>query len=287
MKKTIKGLWLIMIFVMTFFIVPTAFADENFITIEYYEKLENAESGKDRIPIKDCVFGIIRVSEDLSIEKAKQEELLKSLSSKNLKTIEEEYSKVGKLIELKPTDENGKTRIDVEEKGIYYVFELSKKDGTNEIGKNAVPFFAIVGTGKNYIIYPKHIPSKETVELSVRKVWEGTNLDEVEIKLLANGKEIDTVFLSDNNNWKYTFKGLDKKDKNGKLIDYSVREVVPKGYTAKLEKDDVENGFVITNKKIPTKIIQTGDISHLYFIGSACILIAIGYTIYKKENKDT
>ncbi|MEB3059619.1 Cna B-type domain-containing protein [Parvimonas micra] len=287
MKKTIKGLWLIMIFVITFFIVPTAFADENFISIEYYEKTESTETGKGRIPIKNCVFGIIRVSEDLSLEKAQQEELLKSLSGKDLKTIEEEYSKVGKLIELKPTDENGKTRIDVEEKGIYYVFELSKKDGTNEIGKNAVPFFAIVGTGKNYIIYPKHIPSKETVELSVRKVWEGTKLDEVEIKLLANGKEIDTVFLSDNNNWKYTFKGLDKKDKNGKLIDYSVREVVPKGYTAKLEKDDVENGFVITNKKIPTKIIQTGDISHLYFIGSACILIAIGYTIYKKENKDT
>ena len=232
MKKTIKGLWLIMIFVITFFIVPTAFADENFISIEYYEKTESTETGKGRIPIKNCVFGIIRVSEDLSLEKAQQEELLKSLSGKDLKTIEEEYSKVGKLIELKPTDENGKTRIDVEEKGIYYVFELSKKDGTNEIGKNAVPFFAIVGTGKNYIIYPKHIPSKETVELSVRKVWEGTKLDEVEIKLLANGKEIDTVFLSDNNNWKYTFKGLDKKDKNGKLIDYSVREVVPKGYTA-------------------------------------------------------
>ena len=287
MKKTIKGLWLIMIFVMTFFIVPTAFADENFITIEYYEKLENAESGKDRIPIKDCVFGIIRVSEDLSIEKAKQEELLKSLSGKNLKTIEEEYSKVGKLIELKPTDKNGKTKIDVKEKGIYYVFELSKKDGTNEIGKNTVPFLVIVGTGKNYTIYPKHIPSKETVELSVKKVWEGTKLDKVEIKLLANGEETDMVFLNDNNNWKYTFKGLAKNDENGKLIDYSVREVVPKGYIAKVEKDDRENSFVITNKKTPSKIIQTGDISHLYFIGSACILIAMGYTIYKKGNKNT
>lgn len=171
MKKTIKGLWLIMIFVITFFIVPTAFADENFISIEYYEKTESTETGKGRIPIKNCVFGIIRVSEDLSLEKAQQEELLKSLSGKDLKTIEEEYSKVGKLIELKPTDENGKTRIDVEEKGIYYVFELSKKDGTNEIGKNAVPFFAIVGTGKNYIIYPKHIPS---LDLSL-PIYAGTS----------------------------------------------------------------------------------------------------------------
>lgn len=284
MKKTIKGLWLIMIFVITFFIVPTTFADES-IYIEYYEKIENAETGKDKVSIKDCVFGVIRVSEDLSMKKPQQEELLKNLSNKDLKTIEKEYSKTGKLIELKPTDENGKTKVDVKENGFYYAFVLDKKSGTNEIGKDAVPFLIAVGSGESHTIYPKHIPSDETVELFVKKVWEGAKLDKVEVKLLANGKEIDTVFLSENNNWKYIFKGLPKKDKEGKVIEYSVKEIVPKGYNAKIEKDGQENSFVITNKKVPPgKIIKTGDISHLYFVGSACILIAIGYSIYKKED---
>lgn len=282
MKKTIRGLWLVMTFVITFFIVPTSFADES-IYIEYYEKSENLRPDKDRIPIKNCVFGIIKVSDDLTISKSQQEELLKSLLKKNLEIIEREYYNFGKVKELKPTDQNGKTKVEVNGKGVYLVFELDKKN--NQISKSTAPFLVIVGLNRGYTVYPKHIPDDETVELSVKKIWEGEKLDKIEVKLLANGKETETVFLSDNNNWKYDFKGLPKKDSNGNLIAYEVKEVIPVGYTAKTEKGDKENSFIITNKKTPSKeIIKTGDISHLYFIGSAFILIAIGYIIYKKED---
>lgn len=282
MKKTIRGLWLMITFVITFFIVPTSFADES-IYIEYYKKTESSKSDEDRVPIKNCIFGIIKVSEDLTISKSQQEELLKSLLKKNLKVIEQDYHNFGKVKELKPTDQNGKTKVDVNEKGVYYVFELDKKN--NQISKSTSPFLIIIDLNRGYTVYPKHIPNDETVEISVKKVWEGKKLDKIEVKLFANGNEMETVFLSDNNNWKYDFKGFPKKDKNGNLIVYEVKEVIPVGYTAKIEKGDKENSFVITNKKAPSKeIIKTGDISHLYFIGSAFVLIAIGYIIYKKED---
>lgn len=46
-------------FVITFFIVPTSFADES-IYVEYYKKTESSKSDEDRIPIKNCIFGIIK-----------------------------------------------------------------------------------------------------------------------------------------------------------------------------------------------------------------------------------
>ncbi len=38
--------------------------------------------------------------------------------------------------------------------------------------------------------------------------WIGKVLKEIEVKLLANGKEIQNVNLKEGNSWKHTFKDL-------------------------------------------------------------------------------
>lgn len=73
----------------------------------------------------------------------------------------------------------------------------------------------IIDLNRGYTVYPKHIPNDETVEISVKGLGR-KKLDKIEVKLFANGNEMETVFLSDNNNWKYDFKGFPKKDKKWK-----------------------------------------------------------------------
>ena len=52
--------------------------------------------------------------------------------------------------------------------------------------------------------------------------------------------------LSESNQWKHTFKKLDKLDENGSEIKYEVKEDVPAGYDVKIEKNSI-GGFVVTN----------------------------------------
>src|SRR5699024_11086476 len=55
--------------------------------------------------------------------------------------------------------------------------------------------------------------------------------DQVIIQLLANGEEASTVEVSSETDWEYAFTNLAKYDKDGKKIDYTVKELdVPKGY---------------------------------------------------------
>lgn len=137
-------------FVITFFIVPTSLQIGD-IYVEYYKKTESSKSDEDRIPTQKIVFWNYKSSEDLTISKSQQEELLKSLLKKNLKVIEQDYHNFGKVKELKHTDQNGKTKLDVNEKGVYYVFELDKKN--NQISKSTSPFLIIIDLNRGYTVY--------------------------------------------------------------------------------------------------------------------------------------
>ncbi len=86
----------------------------------------------------------------------------------------------------------------------------------------------------------------EKADVTVTKVWEDNNNqdgirpEEIEVTLYANGEEVDTVKLTEANNWSYTFEQLDVKA-NGKDIEYTVSEVSVEGYTTTIE------GLTITN----------------------------------------
>jgi pilin isopeptide linkage protein len=93
----------------------------------------------------------------------------------------------------------------------------------------------------------------EETEVKVKKVWsdadnqDGYRPDDVTVNLLADGKVIDTVILSEENNWSYGWTKLDKKAA-GKDIDYTVTEDEVPEYTTKIEKaDDGTFTYTVTN----------------------------------------
>lgn len=97
----------------------------------------------------------------------------------------------------------------------------------------------------------------ETVTVPVEKVWDdaddqdGKRPDSIKVSLKADGKEIQTAELNEENGWKYTFESTEdaplyKYKEGGKQIEYTVDEPeTPEGYE-KTVKDNV-----ITNKHVP------------------------------------
>lgn len=86
----------------------------------------------------------------------------------------------------------------------------------------------------------------EDTVCKVMKVWKdnddklGERPDYIEVELLRNGEVFETVKLSDENNWRYTWEKLDDK------FIWSVTEKeVPDGYTVTINKEN--KVFVITN----------------------------------------
>lgn len=99
----------------------------------------------------------------------------------------------------------------------------------------------------------------EPVEIKVQKVWKDSGNEKkrpelILAQLIKNGEIVDTVSLSKENNWEYTWKNLDGG------AQWRVAEAkVPTGYTASVERES--NVFILTNTyppKTPTKLPQTG-----------------------------
>ena len=93
----------------------------------------------------------------------------------------------------------------------------------------------------------------EETEVKVKKVWndadnqDGYRTDDVTVNLLADGEVIDTVKLSEENNWSYGWTKLDKKAA-GKEIDYTVTEDEVPEYTTKIDKaEDGTFTYTVTN----------------------------------------
>lgn len=90
-------------------------------------------------------------------------------------------------------------------------------------------------------------------KLTVVKTWEdgddllGNRPAMITIKLLANGDEIDSVYVmpKSDGTWTYTFTGL-YKNADGEEIEYTVEEAEVDGYTAEIS-GSVSAGFEIVN----------------------------------------
>lgn len=98
-----------------------------------------------------------------------------------------------------------------------------------------------------------------TVSRKVQKVWKDSGNQSkrpeiVLVQLLENGAVVDTVALSEENNWEHTWEGLDASSR------WQVAETgVPDGYTVTVTQEGTL--FVVTNTypgKTPPKLPQTG-----------------------------
>ena len=110
---------------------------------------------------------------------------------------------------------------------------------------------------------PKVIANEKDIhyiDLEASKVWddqdnvEGLRPEKIEFQLYKNGTaEGKPVALSAGSDWKVTFNNLPDKDKDGKVITYTVKEVnVPTHYTAdSQEAQFVDGKATITNKRTP------------------------------------
>ena len=128
----------------------------------------------------------------------------------------------------------------------YTIKEISKINGYDtkyeSIVKDEVTTYVITNT---------HIP--EVVSKSVEKVWndnnnqDGKRPENIQVQLKANGNNKgDTITLNADNEWKYTWSGLEKYS-DGKEVTYTIEEInVPEGYTVSYNTE-TEEKTIITN----------------------------------------
>lgn len=92
----------------------------------------------------------------------------------------------------------------------------------------------------------------DDVKVKVKKVWDDDSDKDkkrpqsVTVRLLKNGKEIDSKVLSQENNWAFSFGPLPKYE-NGKQINYSITEDQVDGYESSVTSSG-EYSFTIKNK---------------------------------------
>ena len=87
-------------------------------------------------------------------------------------------------------------------------------------------------------------PGQDTLKCNVLKIWECSceipcYPDRIEIQLLRDGEVFETVILSHENDWRYSWDNLDA------AYDWRVVEKVPKGYTVTISRTG--NTFVVEN----------------------------------------
>ena len=166
------------------------------------------------------------------------------------------------------------------------VYDDNGKEITYTVKEVAIEGYEskIEGNAKDgFVITNKNLAK---TEVPVEKKWIGKAVNEIEVKLLANGKEVQTAKLNEANSWKHTFKNLPVYDDNGKEIVYTVKEVAIEGYESKIE-GNAKDGFVITNKEIPKKpkLAKTG-IGTSASIYSGILAISGGIMVFlKKRNQ--
>ena len=102
-----------------------------------------------------------------------------------------------------------------------------------------------------YNVTNKHVPA--TVVVEGEKIWDdnddqdGLRPDEITINLLANGEVVDTVKVTEADDWKFIFENLPKFEA-GEEITYTIEEVKVDGYEASYD------GYIVTNTHAPETI---------------------------------
>ena len=179
------------------------------------------------------------------------------------------------------TDINGTVKYNDLDLGLYLVKQNNIVEGFSKIDSFLVMIPKIVNNKWIYDI--KSTPKTDiirVIDTNVKKVWNTSTSNtndsiklprSIEVELLLNDKVIDTVKLSKDNNWSYTWEDLAKSE------EYTIKEInVPKGYTPSYQKDN--NTFIVTNT---STLVQTGQmlwiVMLLIITGITFIIISIIY----------
>ncbi len=91
-------------------------------------------------------------------------------------------------------------------------------------------------------------------EVSGTKTWKDEDGEDrpgsITVKLLQNGKEIDSKKVTATDHWKYSFTDLNEFDENGEAYKYTVKEEPVKGYQSTVK------GYDITNVRIGKTAVE-------------------------------
>lgn len=103
------------------------------------------------------------------------------------------------------------------------------------------------------------------------------------MSLFADGKDTGkTIELTKDQNWEGKFIGL-YEEKDGKSIEYSVREKEVAGYKTNVSGNQ-KDGFIIRNTYKPSKPPKTGDGSNIKLkLMITLIFLSIIYIIVRKN----
>ena len=105
-------------------------------------------------------------------------------------------------------------------------------------------------------IYNHHTPEKVSVEGS--KTWndeenqDGKRPESITVRLFADGTEVTSKIVTANDNWSWSFTGLDKYNSGTEIV-YTISEDTVADYTT------VVDGYNITNTHTPEKISISGS----------------------------
>lgn len=146
----------------------------------------------------------------------------------------------------------------------YYLDEPVVPDGYEIVPTSGTPRSANSTDPLTVVIVNGYFPEPETVSFSVQKVWndvddqDGLRPSSVIFNILADGDEIDSGFLSQEDDWAITVEGLPKY-KDGKEIIYAIEEVQDQYATNEDDENpytcsitgNMTDGFVVTNTHIP------------------------------------
>ncbi|QQK78096.1 Cna B-type domain-containing protein [Salicibibacter cibarius] len=98
----------------------------------------------------------------------------------------------------------------------------------------------------NIILTNAHTP--EEINISGEKIWEdgdnqdGIRPDSVTVNLLVDDETIDSIEVTEDDNWEYSFTDLPKYEA-GEEIDYRITEDPVEGYETAIEEFDVTNRY--------------------------------------------
>lgn len=179
------------------------------------------------------------------------------------------------------TDENGTVSFQNLPLGLY----LAVQTGSVQGYLDCTPFLVALPTGEadGWVYDIDATPKTDVVRLidiSVKKVWNDNGQDRpdsVTVQLLKGKTVIDTVELSEQNGWNYTWKDQPRNDT------YSVKELnVPKGYTVTYQHNEFT--YTVTNT---STLVQTGQLKWPIPVlaGAGLLLFIGGWAFYFKEKR--
>ena len=136
-----------------------------------------------------------------------------------------------------------------------YTYSVDGKESKQVSAQGAIP----IEDGKVTNVNITNTYEKLTTSYSVQKVWSDSENqlqvrpDSVTVQLYADNSPVDvqTVVLSNDNNWKYEWTGLDKFNAAGNEITYSAQEVdVNPNYSVSYENNVITNTLKTTSYQV-------------------------------------